>query len=372
MTPMSVRFILISSAVIGICIGLFTAAASLLVVRPVNFKVPDNYLGPAEVPFVKEVISVDPIARTFTMDWYPQMSCPRPGENATEKVIDIYLDQGVIDPGSPAFSILPPYSPVYRLNITAICNSQVSTLLSFRTTSKLLNSNLAPGFQGPLSSTLQNYPFDVYYAPFYIYGLDTDTGEYVALNVTRSFGEVVNFQISLYNSHTTIASPWLRYVLRVERSRATKIFVIMVGITNWLTAVAFILISVSTLIYHSHKIYSEMFVVPVGAVFAFTTIRAGFPGAPSGFGATIDLFTILPVLIIMSLCSFFLLLIILYRRIGIYVNIDEECCKGVRNVDRKGSTSSESSTSSDSYKRMRATSNIYVRLFNWLLYNPSP
>lgn len=27
-----------------------------------------------------------------------------------------------------------------------------------------------------------------------------------------------------------------------------------------------------------------MFVVPVGALFAFTTIRAAFPGAPSGFG----------------------------------------------------------------------------------------
>jgi len=89
----------------------------------------------------------------------------------------------------------------------------------------------------------------------------------------------------------------------------------MILLYSGLTAAAFLTISASSLIYRSHVIYSEMFVVPVGALFAFTTIRAAFPGAPSGFGATIDLYTILPVLVIMSLCSFFLLIVVLYRRI---------------------------------------------------------
>ncbi|KAF9522920.1 hypothetical protein CPB83DRAFT_71407 [Crepidotus variabilis] len=65
-----------------------------------------------------------------------------------------------------------------------------------------------------------------------------------------------------------------------------------------------------------------MFVVPVGAVFAFTAICVGFPGAPSGFGATIDIYTILPVLIIMSFCSFFLLLIVLYCRIEVFEPVE--------------------------------------------------
>jgi hypothetical protein len=130
----------------------------------------------------------------------------------------------------------------------------------------------------------------------------------------------------------------------------------------------------ATLVYSHHQIYSEMFVVPVGALFAFTSIRANLPGAPDGFGKLLpraliiykvhhdllgfkgttlgepvlsplfysvisginpDMFSILPVLIIMSLCvsmasnptfpwrwvltrgyqSFALLLIVLYRRI---------------------------------------------------------
>jgi hypothetical protein len=38
------------------------------------------------------------------------------------------------------------------------------------------------------------------------------------------------------------------------------------------------------MVYPHHSIYSEMFVVPVGALFAFTSIRANLPGAPDGFG----------------------------------------------------------------------------------------
>jgi hypothetical protein len=33
------------------------------------------------------------------------------------------------------------------------------------------------------------------------------------------------------------------------------------------------------------KIVAEMFVLPVGTLFAFTAVRANFPGAPEGFGA---------------------------------------------------------------------------------------
>jgi hypothetical protein len=45
-----------------------------------------------------------------------------------------------------------------------------------------------------------------------------------------------------------------------------------------------VIIVAATLVYSHHGIYSEMFVVPVGALFAFTNIRANLPGAPDGFG----------------------------------------------------------------------------------------
>jgi len=51
-----------------------------------------------------------------------------------------------------------------------------------------------------------------------------------------------------------------------------------------LIAVAFLIVCVLSLVYPSHEIYSEIFVVPVGSVFAFPAIRQGFPGSPTGFG----------------------------------------------------------------------------------------
>jgi len=115
-----------------------------------------------------------------------------------------------------------------------------------------------------------------------------------------------NFKISLLNSYLEIQGlPCLHIFLQIERSAATKIFVLAVAITNctfpkfafrvvhwrylWsnyqgLTAVAFLTICSANIVYKSPEIYSEMFVVPVGTLFAFSSIRANFPGAPSGFG----------------------------------------------------------------------------------------
>jgi hypothetical protein len=38
------------------------------------------------------------------------------------------------------------------------------------------------------------------------------------------------------------------------------------------------------MVYPNPEIYSEMFVVPLGALFAFSSIRSNLPGAPVGFG----------------------------------------------------------------------------------------
>jgi hypothetical protein len=51
-----------------------------------------------------------------------------------------------------------------------------------------------------------------------------------------------------------------------------------------LVAAAFLIISVATVMYPSHEIFAEMFVVPIGALFALTSVRTNLPGAPAGFG----------------------------------------------------------------------------------------
>jgi hypothetical protein len=51
-----------------------------------------------------------------------------------------------------------------------------------------------------------------------------------------------------------------------------------------LAGTAFLVIVAAALVYPPHQIYAEMFVVPIGALFAFSSIRANLPGAPDGFG----------------------------------------------------------------------------------------
>jgi len=55
-------------------------------------------------------------------------------------------------------------------------------------------------------------------------------------------------------------------------------------ISQGLTAIVFLTICAANIVYPSPEIYSEMFVVPVGALFAFSSVRANLPGAPAGFG----------------------------------------------------------------------------------------
>jgi hypothetical protein len=184
---------------------------------------------------------------------------------------------------------------------------------------------------------------------------NAETGVISAPNITNSFGISVNFQISLRKCSFMTSQinnlpkqTGLQIAFRVERSKATKAFVVMVAITNWLTAAAFLIMCAASLVYHPHKIYSEMFVVPVGAVFAFTSIRANFPGAPDGFGTKLDMYSTLPFLVIMSFCSFTLLLLILYRRIHdpeMMPNSPNQQCPEQCNVPNKQSEDEHSQVS---------------------------
>jgi len=99
-------------------------------------------------------------------------------------------------------------------------------------------------------------------------------------------------------------APYLQIILQVRRASAAKAFVVLVGVSNCekkhhgnlsclpdelsnypgLVAAAFLVISASAIVYPSPQYYAEMFVLPIGVLFAFTSIRANLPGAPEGFG----------------------------------------------------------------------------------------
>ncbi|PPQ74472.1 hypothetical protein CVT26_001109 [Gymnopilus dilepis] len=227
------------------------------------------------------------------MDWYPTftaLDCRNDPVTA-----EVVVSQSLLDTSSPSWTAQPPYLPAFTLNSSVDClGFRDVTYPSFRTVTKLISSSMDVPLlprSSPSQSTLQDYPFDVYAAPLTLYVRNPQTGTIMAPNISRSFGVAVNFEISLKQSfllenqlYNLPLESKLQLVFQVERSKATKMFVVMVAITNWLAAGAFLIVFATALVYHSHEIYSEMFVVPIGTVFAFTSIRANFPGAPDGFG----------------------------------------------------------------------------------------
>ncbi|KAK7045008.1 hypothetical protein R3P38DRAFT_2508435 [Favolaschia claudopus] len=267
----------------------FLVAVSHLVIKPLHVVTPAQLLDLAV-----EIAAADPIQRTFTMDWFPvgRNVCIT-GMESPFGLADIFINDGYLDSTTPTFEAFPPYSPVYQYNATAACNEHVAPLFpTFRTVSKIIGTNpLVDPRHGESQSSLQQYPFDVYYAPVYVEAVDHATGKHIGTQIARSFGAAVNFDIQIVysGSFTTvpqgeIATPNVLFVLEIRRSMATKVFVLAIAVTDWLVAIAFVVICASTTVFHHHDLYTELFVLPVGAVFALTSVRANFPGAPVGFG----------------------------------------------------------------------------------------
>lgn len=184
------------------------------------------------------------------------------------------LLSGLIDHSSPSFRSLPPYTPVYRFNYTAKCSLETMMLPAFRTESKLLASDRAYGYpRGGAQSNLQSYPFDMYaqlyliltiektnlhqilcasgilriepgyqrihhheYQPFFwcccVGGGNTRawTDSDGLVSVNRNFQVTPHSALQLHND--TGKTEWISVILKIERSQATKTFVILVATTN--------------------------------------------------------------------------------------------------------------------------------------------
>ncbi|PPQ68172.1 LOW QUALITY PROTEIN: hypothetical protein CVT26_005778 [Gymnopilus dilepis] len=318
--------------------------------------------------FAIEVITADPMSRTITMDWYPQLES-RCRTSGSSEVMDIfvnplsllssciaitsalYLDSGSLDSSSPSFTSSPPYQPVFQYNRTMQCSQNDPLNASFRTVTKLLVSRpFATTAITPLasSSTLQNYPFDQY--DFTIFDLVSQLIKHLDTRHNLSFTLLITTPELLFRSiYLTLLELLCMFIPRSHRRRHSP-FEFRIKIDNhdvlrfskfaalffpdpatieshenicsfdcchqlfslkfischqyreliyfWrLIAATFLAVCASTVIYPSHAIYAELFVVPVGAVFALTSVRANLPGAPVGF----DLYSILPVLVVTGL-----------------------------------------------------------------------
>ncbi|KAJ7073840.1 hypothetical protein C8F01DRAFT_1271750 [Mycena amicta] len=328
-TPLTRHFIICIVLTI-LVVGLSFGITQTLILGDVDDHVDLTGSTNQQISLIGNFADVDTTARTMTVDWYPlPFNCSSP-----EMVVNIFVDPNLLvasDNGPATASDDPPTTPIFQLNTTEYCFGTIrNSFTVFRTTAKLTGLTSSGSKVKPRS--LQAYPFDVYFSQISMFASLESTNESVGIFLEKSFG------IPMYVTPfiiTTLSNEHFRNVdltldkaasgsipdgvllsFTIKRSTAVIGLVMLILVANWLVTVAFLWITVAAFMWDS-EIVTEMFVLPIGALFAFTSVRANLPGAPAGFGAVVDYYGILPNLALMTLFSAVLLIGVLYRRVKV-------------------------------------------------------
>ncbi|KAK7039884.1 hypothetical protein R3P38DRAFT_2696005 [Favolaschia claudopus] len=274
--------------------------------------------GPLQqISLIADFLDIDALMRTVTVDWFVlPFNCSDP-----EMVVNLFTDPNLMTAGAgnsaDTASASAPTDPIFQINSTEYCHAtNRDSFPVFRTVLKLTglaSLRKIPGFANRRS--LQAYPFDLYFFQASMFAQLADTNQSAGIVLAKSFGTPINFDVRLNSTGSQNNEHGFLLQFNVSRSAAVISLVVIIVIANWLVTIAFLWITVAAFIW-DHEIVAEMFVLPIATLFAFTSVRGSLPGAPTGFGAVVDYYGILPNLGLITLFSAVLLIRVLYRRVS--------------------------------------------------------
>ncbi|EIM80600.1 uncharacterized protein STEHIDRAFT_142556 [Stereum hirsutum FP-91666 SS1] len=251
------------------------------------------------------LVSVDASSGTVVLDWYiyndtcilynlksntttSDQNCPP---------VNVYLDTSNTDTASNN----PPKSPIFFYNATMAAQDRYfASEPTFRTELNMITR------QNTLAASIVNYPFDKYAVFPLVYGITNHTDKMVGVFIGELTGVAVvgrGFQ-----AHTDRNWTWsdisgrTQIYLKISRSTVVKVYAVIIVMVIWLITLCLLGIMVKGVIMGQGQ-RVEILVIPVSALFAFTSLRSTMPGAPGSFGAIIDFVGILPSLVFLALTS---------------------------------------------------------------------
>ncbi|KAI0039646.1 hypothetical protein FA95DRAFT_1567053 [Auriscalpium vulgare] len=197
--------------------------------------------------------------------------------------------------------------PIFQFNASA---SEIypSSEAIFRTQMLIFNADY------DLRSTVENYPFDLYYTEIFMFGIENGTNKHVALSIDLTMGVAFGFKVSGMTLSSDdidnyIANGLTGFSLSITRGVLVKAYVMSIIIAMWIIDLMLVAISIRAVLF-GYKTDSAILVVPIATLFAFTSLRSSMPGAPAAFGAIIDFVGTFPTLAyllfatVLSLASF--------------------------------------------------------------------
>ncbi|KAF8992597.1 hypothetical protein BDQ17DRAFT_1432269 [Cyathus striatus] len=312
-----VTFIIISIICIicGVIIGFFLRVRNFNTVDIIN---PNNTDSDRTIELVSELISLDPVASAMVMNWYiigdtcfaPDGTIPDDIPNPMPDScvpVNITFDTNLLrlngDDWDKKLDNDAPSVPIFTWDPQGFYG-QFSKQAIFRTTSALFSKSklISNSGSGPQDASLQNYPFDSYEALVYAYGIDGNNNT-VNLQRVYSTGIAVGFTaVSEINPDGTDGT--IEDMITFSRNTLVKAYVFIIVIGVWIITLIFVGSVCKVLFGYQQPM--EAFVIPIGTLFAITSLRGSMPGAPNGFGAIIDFVGILPCLAIITITGVFL------------------------------------------------------------------
>ncbi|KAF9477201.1 hypothetical protein BDN70DRAFT_934391 [Pholiota conissans] len=248
------------------------------------------------------LVSADPMNFVMTFDWTIL------GENvnspctttALDKCTDIniFFDNNLLaQTDSSTRTSDPPDTPLFKHNAkSAILMDITANTPTFRTNLQLFSP-------GNRESSLIFYPFDVYTAEIFIFAQEAGTNNTVGIQINSTRGIAVGFKISAVDfPGVPIPAGDIDIFVTLQRGTLIRAFCIICTIAVWLITLVLLLLMFTSVVFGFRQ-KSEILIVPVATVFAFTQLRGSMPGAPAGFGDILDFVGLLPCLAFLSISA---------------------------------------------------------------------
>ncbi|KAH9912882.1 hypothetical protein B0H21DRAFT_704132 [Amylocystis lapponica] len=271
------------------------------------------------VSLYANLIAIDPVGQTMTMDWKATYPCEFNTNPSTCPDINIFFDEasfrtGSLSSNSTVSSNKLP-TPTFFLNTTdyflAFKNESDDRLSSpyFRTILAITSAGTG--------RTLQSYPFDKYISKISIFAQNAADNSSIGVAIPATDGLATGFDAVLQGNLSGVGDNFrtLLKTIVVTRGQVIRVYALLVVMAVWLITLIFVGACVVS-VFFGKGISACVLVLPPATLFAFTQLRGTLPGAPAGFGATVFLGNfvgILPCLALLTFCSVFMTAIFLFR-----------------------------------------------------------
>ncbi|PBK64102.1 hypothetical protein ARMSODRAFT_1088225 [Armillaria solidipes] len=257
------------------------------------------------------LVSVDIPNAAMVMDWLFYLDTCK--VNCTD--VNIFFDTNLFssdhsDDHSP-YNTNIPTDPIFKWNASyPIDHDRRRNMPIFRTNLIVMPDN-DEGIHRKRS--IVYYPFDSYFAFIIAFAQEAATNEPVSVSILSASERIVGLNVITEIIEEDLAhreagiflQESIVVILTFKRSALVIVYCLIVTLTFWLVTLMICLVMIATVVFGFRQ-RNEIFMVPIGTVFAFTQLRSTMPGAPEGFdnpGDILDFAGLLPCLILLSISA---------------------------------------------------------------------